>query len=341
MYPWEGELAGRLETFWIDSELLADNPLGDSARRPVLVYLPPAYDTEPDRHFPTVYVLQGLTGFVTMWTNRRPYELSVPELFDRYFTGPDAKPCILVYVDAWTRLGGSQFLDSPATGRYHSYICEEIVPAVDGRYRTIADRDHRAVSGKSSGGYGALVTAMYRPDLFGALASHSGDSAFDLTMSGEIATAYRALRDRYAGDITAFERELDGLPDNAAQPDHALLNVYVCSACYSANADGTIELPFHARTGELRQDVFARWLALDPVRMISEHVDALASMRTIYIDAGRSDEFMLDVGAEILAARLSAAGITTVHLELFAGTHRGTEWRYPIGLAHLLGAISD
>jgi S-formylglutathione hydrolase FrmB len=341
VHPWENELSGRLETFWLDSEHLADNPLGDPAHRPVIVYLPPAYDAEPDRHFPTVYILQGLGGFVTIWTNRRPFELSVPEILDRYLAGPDAKPGILVYVDAWTSLGGSQFLDSPGTGRYHSYLCEEIVPAVDARYRTIADRNHRAVSGKSSGGYGALVNAMYRPDLFGALASHSGDTAFDFSMSGEIATAYRALRDRYDGDIVAFERELRGLPENGARPDHALVNVYACSACYSANGDGTIELPFDTRTGELREEVFARWLALDPVRMVAQYAEALMSMRTIYIDAGRSDQFLLDVGADILAARLAAAGITNVHFELFDGTHSGTEWRYPIGLAHVLEAISD
>ena len=77
----------------------------------------------------------------------------------------------MVYVDAWTAYGGSQFVDSVGTGRYHSYLCDEVVPLVDARYRTIADRESRAISGKSAGGFGAMITPMLRPDLFGALAT--------------------------------------------------------------------------------------------------------------------------------------------------------------------------
>ncbi|MFB9576923.1 alpha/beta hydrolase-fold protein, partial [Streptomyces yanii] len=64
--------------------------------------------------------------------------------------------------------GGSQFIDSPGTDCYHSYLCEEVVPYVDARYRTLPARDHQAIAGKSSGGLGATVTSMLRPDLFGA-----------------------------------------------------------------------------------------------------------------------------------------------------------------------------
>ncbi len=76
---------------------------------------------------------------------------------------------VVVFVDALTALGGSQFLDSPATGRYTDYICDEIVPFVDASYPTAATREQRAVTGHSSGGYGALVLPMLRPDVFGAL----------------------------------------------------------------------------------------------------------------------------------------------------------------------------
>lgn len=76
-----------------------------------------------------------------------------------------------MFVDAWTAYGGSQFIDSPGTGRYHSYLCEEVVPFVDAHYRTLSDRAHRAISGHSSGSIGAMITPMLRPDLFSALAS--------------------------------------------------------------------------------------------------------------------------------------------------------------------------
>lgn len=47
---------------------------------------------------------------------------------------------MLVFVDAWTAYGGSQFVDSRGTGRYHSYLCEEVVPFVDARYRMLPER---------------------------------------------------------------------------------------------------------------------------------------------------------------------------------------------------------
>ena len=61
-------------------------------------------------------------------------------------------------------------------GRYHTYLCDEVVLWVDVEYRTLAAREHRGIAGKSSGGYGAMITPMLRPDLFGALATHAGES---------------------------------------------------------------------------------------------------------------------------------------------------------------------
>lgn len=179
MLPWSAELAGHIDERVIASQRLRGNPLSDPTERPVWVYLPPGYDAETERRYPTVYVIQGYTGHLGMWRNRTPFRQPFPETADAVFRDGDVPPVIIVYVDAWTSYGGSQFLDSPATGPYHSYLCEEVVPWVDTRYRTIADRDHRAISGKSSGGYGAMITPMLRPDVFGALATHAGDALFE------------------------------------------------------------------------------------------------------------------------------------------------------------------
>src|SRR5918992_1385259 len=171
MLPWSAELAGRLDEHVITSDLLRGNPLGDPHERPLWVYVPPGYDAEPERRHPSVYVIQGYTGHVAMWRNRAAFRQPFIETADAVFARGDAPPAIVVYVDAWTAYGGSQFVDSPGTGRYHSYLCDEVVPWVDGRYRTLADRAHRAITGKSSGGFGAMITPMLRPDLFGALAT--------------------------------------------------------------------------------------------------------------------------------------------------------------------------
>ena len=150
--PWSADLAGRIDEHAFDSACLRGNVLGDPHVRPLWVYVPPGYDGEPGRRYPTVYVLQGYTGHVAMWRNRQPFRQPFPEAADALFARGDAPPCIVVYVDAWTAYGGSQFVDSPGTGRYHSYLCDEVVPYVDRHYRTRAEAAYRAVAGKSSGG---------------------------------------------------------------------------------------------------------------------------------------------------------------------------------------------
>ena len=135
MLPWSADLAGRIDEHVFASELLRTNPLGDPHERPLWVYLPPGYDDEPARAYPSVYVIQGYTGHVAMWANRGPFRQPFPETADAVFASGEAPPAIVVYVDAWTAYGGSQFVDSPGTGRYHSYLCDEVVPWVDARYQ--------------------------------------------------------------------------------------------------------------------------------------------------------------------------------------------------------------
>jgi hypothetical protein len=114
-----------------------------------------------------------------------------------------------------------------------------------------------------------------------------------------------------------------------------LLNTYAMAACYSADADGTVRLPFVEATGALVPEVWERWLRWDPVRMMAGHADALRSLRAIYIDAGTGDEFHLDLGAEAFRAALAEIGVTGVHFELFDGTHMNIGYRYPVALRYL------
>ncbi len=341
MYPWSREGAGRLDELVFDSHALADNPLGDPYRRPVWVYTPPGYDDVPDRRYPTIYLIQGLTGQLDMWRNRTAFSSTTPEEVDALFSG-GCPPTIVVYVDAWTSLGGSQFLDSPGTGRYHTYLCDEVVPWVDAGYRTIADRDHRAIAGKSSGGYGAMVTPMLRPDLFGAFATHAGDALFEACYQPDFREAARALRDAYQGSYEAFWADFRARPGRSKPSDGVLLNAWCMAACYSTDPDGTVQLPFEPDTGRLVPEIWDRWLPWDPVRMAAPHADALRSMRAIWIDAGRSDEYYLDLGGEAFRAELRELGIErSVRFELFEGTHGGIGWRYPLAIRHLAEALAE
>src|SRR6476661_1076823 len=180
MLPWDVELAGRLDRMTSTSELLRGNVLGDPHERPLWVYTPPGYEPDGTDRYPAIYVIQGYSGQVTMWANRTPFRQPFVETADQVFAQGRAPGCILVYVDAWTAYGGSQFVDSPGTGRYHTYLCEDVVGYVDARYRTLPEARHRGIQGKSSGGFGAMITPMLRPDLFGGFATHAGDALYEL-----------------------------------------------------------------------------------------------------------------------------------------------------------------
>jgi S-formylglutathione hydrolase FrmB len=318
MEPWSKQLAGRLDEHEIDSAALAGNPLGDPSRRPLWVYVPPDAGDEP---MPAIYVIQGMTGQIDMWRNRSAFRPTLLELVD------DLRArARVVFVDAWTSLGGSQFLDSPATGNYHTYLCDEVVPFIDARYPTSA----RGIAGKSSGGYGAMVTPMLRPDLFQGLATHAGDALFEVCYLPEFSESARALRDHYNGSFEAFWADFRSRPAFTKPADPVLLNTYAMAACYSAG-----ELPFDTATAELKPDVWARWLAWDPVRMVDAHADALRGLRAIYIDAGTRDEYFLDLGAEAFRRALERIGFTDVFFELFDAKHGAIEYRYPLALRYL------
>ncbi len=334
--PWSTELAGRIDEHVISSDLLRGNPLGDPHERPLLVYTPPGYDDAPDRRYPTVYVIQGYTGHVAMWRGRSPFRQPFPETADAMFARAEAPPAIVAYVDAWTTYGGSQFVDSPGTGKYHSYLCDEVVPWVDARYRTIPDAAHRAIAGKSSGGFGAMITPMLRPDLFGALATHAGDAYYEYAYVPEFPQVVRNLRN-YGGDIFRWWDDFRSRVAFTRPEDANLLGTLGVAACFSARPDGTPELPIDPETGVLRPDVWQQWLDWDPVRMVPRYADALRSLRGIWIDAGNKDDFYLDVGASAFRAALAAAGVAdeAIHYELFDGTHAAIDYRYPLSLAWL------
>ena len=338
--PWSFDLHGRFEEHTISSEALRDNPLGDPTDRPLWVYVPPGYDDDPNARFASVYVIQGLTGQLDMWRNRSPFRRNYPELADDLFARGEAPPVVVVWVDCWTSLGGSQFLDSPGTGNFLTFLCDEVVPFVDDRYRTIADRSHRGIQGKSSGGYGAMVVPMLRPDLWGGLATHAGDALFEMCYLPEFRDTVRTLRDEYDGSFENFWKDFRSRPAFAKDSDAHLLNDWCMAACYSADPDGTVRLPFDPATGELIPEIWERWLRMDPVRMAPKHADDLRSLRAIYIDAGKKDEYFLDLGAEAFRGALEGIGVTDVSFELFDATHMAIEYRYPLGLRYLAERLS-
>jgi hypothetical protein len=156
----------------------------------------------------------------------------------------------------------------------------------------------------------------------------------------EFPAAVRHLRG-YDGDIGRWWADFRGRESFTKPEDQDLLGLLGVAACFSANEDGSVELPFDPVTGVLRPDVWQRWLDWDPVRMVPAHVEALRGLRGIWIDAGTRDEYYLDIGAEAFRAALEKIGVAQdlIHYELFEAGHMNIDYRYPLSLAWLCGRI--
>jgi enterochelin esterase-like enzyme len=333
--PWERPLAGRFEQLKVESELLRGNPLGDPARRPLYVYLSPGVTDQRSGGAPVVYLLQGYANQLDTWLARKPFEPTTVERMDAMFAAGQTPEAIVVFVDAWTSLGGSQFINSSGTGRYMDYLCDEIVPYVDERYPSSG---RRGVAGHSSGGFGAMASAMLRPDVFSAFASHAGDALFECCYLRDFPVVARTLRDHFEGSLEVFFERLRRADRFDFSRYGTVLSVYAMAAAYSPGPERAV-LPIEIETGRLLPDVWERWLQWDPVRMAPGHAEALHGMRRIYLDAGRRDEYFLDLGAEALAAELSQMGVEHT-LELFDGGHGGIAYRYPEAVRELVLALA-
>ena len=320
------------------SQVLRDNPMRDPHERHIPVYLPPGYESS-DARYPVAYFLAGFGGGGALLLGESLWGENLPQRLDRLIGGGAMRPMIVVMVDGITRLGGSQYVNSAATGRYEDHLVDELVPFVDATYRSEPARERRIILGKSSGGYGATVLAMRHPEVFGLAADHSGDKYFELCYKADIPRCVAALA-RYEHSAARF---LEGFPH--PQPERGahwftLVNMLAMSSCYSPNPASPIgfDLPFDERTGELRDDVWQRWLEHDPVHLVARHADALRSLRHYYLDCGRWDEHHLQYGARIYTRRLAALGIPHVYQE-FEGGHMNVSHRYDVSLRSLSEAL--
>jgi S-formylglutathione hydrolase FrmB len=321
----------------VESRALEGNPLADPTARRLAVWLPPSYAGQSTRRYPVIYWLAGYSGTGEMMFSGNPWQPGLGERLDRLVDSGVMGEAIVVAPDCFTRWGGAQYLDSPALGNYETHVVGEVIATIDARFRTVPGREARAIGGKSSGGFGALVLAMRHPDLFVAVASHAGDMAFELSALKDLPVAARTLRRR--GGVTAFVKQFDA-SEKKSGDDYTTMMVLAQAGAYSPEAGrpGGVALPFDIETGEIDWAVWKRWKAWDPIDMVAAHAEALRGLKLLFIDAGTRDEHNMDLGARIFVARLRALGIACEHQEFDDG-HRGTAYRYDVSLPKLAAAI--
>jgi enterochelin esterase family protein len=256
-----------------------------------------------------------------MQLNDSPFRPDLSQRMDMLIAAGTIRPMILVLPDCFTYYGGSQYINSSATGKYDDYLTREIVPFIDKNFRTIPDPRSRSVMGISSGGYGSLIMGIRHADLFGLVCSHAGDAYFEYSQLPDFPKAFRKIK----GDPMAFLKRF-WAEEKVSGDDFPALNTIGMAACYSPNGD-SFDMPFDLATGEIRQEIWEKWLANDPVRLVEKYVENLRSLSLLYLDAGSRDEYGLDIGAKILASKFEQFNIPYVHEEFDDG-HGGITYRY-------------
>jgi len=361
---------GTVRVLEFDSRVLADNRLGDPHRRKLPVWLPPGYDDGTvrgksggrGRRFPVLFDLVGFTGSGPAHLNWKPFDENVPERAARLIAERRMGAAIIVFPDCFTSMGGNQYINSSAIGRYADYLTRELIPFVDREFRTLASRDHRGCFGKSSGGYGAIIHGMRYARYWGAIADHSGDSLFDLCYLTDWPRTLNEL-DRHrrpprrAGRIDVLRDErgaADGRDDGRIKrflehlwsheklsdaEVHTLMNLAM-AASYDPDPAAPLgfRVPFNLETGELLPARWRRWLQHDPVHLVGRFGDALRSLRGIYIDCGWRDQYHLHYGARLLSKRLAQHGITHTYEE-FDDNHSSIDYRMDASLPFLYRAL--
>lgn len=324
---------GTLVVHRLESDVLKGNPLGDPTERDLFVYVPPGY--EEGKRYPALLALAGFMGTGASFFNVDPLGENLKRRLDRLISTGACPPVVVVAPDGFTRLGGNQYINSSATGRYEDYLLGEILPFVKKTYNV----GHWGLMGKSSGGFGAIVLGMRHAGEFLALADHSGDSNFELAYIAELGEALDRFRD--AGGpakwLEAFWADENKHRKKYMKP----LNMLAMAAHYSPNPSSPhlgVDFPVDLETGRFRLDVWDRWRAWDPVNLVEKHADDLKKLRLIYVDCGARDEWSLHWGARALVGAMRARGLSP-HYEEFDDGHMSVSYRFDVSIPMLAKAL--
>ncbi len=332
------QISGKVITLRHSSDVLQGNPLGDSAVRDLLVYLPPGYQSSHES-YPVIWHLAAFTNSGRSANNWKGFDENLFERVDRLISAGKMGEVIVVSPDCFTSLGGNQYVNSSAVGMYSDYIHHELIPFTNENLRTLTSRAQRAVFGKSSGGYGAMMLAMKFPEYWGAFASHSGDANFDLVYRPDFPKVAETLA-RHDNDPAAFIRSFWQKTNRSGDEFHTLM-LCCMAASYDPDPDDPLKItmPFDLHTLEMHDARWQRWLQHDPVSMLASHRKALQTMHLIYMDCGNRDQYHIHYGTRRLSQLMSEHAIEHEYEE-FDGTHSGIDHRLDVSLPRLYAAIS-
>ncbi|OHB62150.1 MAG: hypothetical protein A2Y76_00730 [Planctomycetes bacterium RBG_13_60_9] len=295
----------------ITSPALEGNVLGDPATRPLLVYLPPNYGKEPQRRYPTIYLLHGFTANYTCFVSGGGLDLAfkafgidlgadVGSIVTELMAAGKMGEAIIVMPDASNSYGGSFYACNPLIGDYRTYIAKDLVAYIDAKYRTIADPNHRALGGHSMGGYGALSLAIEYPDVYGAVAALSPVADFQ---QGAYVIDQFVAKYPQAPGVPHMGMKLEDL----AAMDFTTNFLYALAAAFTPNLSKPpyfVDLPVKYPEGIVIPEVWQKWVDADPIHQIKRDGANLAKTAVLVVTGRGPTVFGDEVPADTLVAAL-------------------------------------
>ena len=305
--------AGRLVHDTVHSVALEHNKYGDSPNRPVLVYLPPSYQSSAAKRYPVVYLLHGFGATEASWTGG--YDgFDIGRAMDSLVAAGAVSEMIIVMPNARNRLAGSFYTNSETTGNWDDFVSRELVAYVDGKYRTLATPRSRGIAGHSMGGYGTFYLAMlHGGDVYGAAYALSG-----------CCTQFQLSPTPGATAMWAGLAAVPSLDSASRLPFLPLVNLAL-SAAFAPDprrAPLFLDFPFELREGRWQDAtaVEAKWVAHAPYDMLPSHVDHLKRLAGFAFDVGTHDQLVSPAQLARLDTALTRAGVPHT-FETYDGTH--------------------
>jgi len=319
------------ESFY--SPALENNLVGDSADRKVFIYLPPSYDAQLTKRYPTLYLFHGGGISSKMWISGSSYISPhyIPKVMDEGIEASSLREMIIVMPDAYPYVlnGGdgsalslwvAWYNNTSVLGNYDDYLSNDLVQYIDNTYRTLPQPESRGISGHSMGGYGAIYLAFKHPDIYSVVYGQDATGP-DFTILFEQTFNEGPLRKG---------NEIAKADDQSALESVGFLDQFFFSAgmAFSPNPDNPpiyVDWPWgEDDDGSLVRDgeIWQRWLQYEPVSMVRSFPEQISQLRAIRFDAGDS-QVVGDVNnreARALVEALTAAGIEHSYEE-FSGTH--------------------
>jgi enterochelin esterase-like enzyme len=296
---------GSKERIKVYSHAIEGNLMNDPAEREVTVYLPPSYQSNPNRRYPVLYMLHGFTDDDSQWFGWEEHWINLHEVIDAALADGMTKEMIVVMPNAYNRFKGSMYSSSITIGDWETFVTKELVEHIDANYRTLADVRSRGLAGHSMGGYGTIRLGMKYSDVYSAIYLLSA-----CCMEGSVSTNPDTITNTEAiKTVEAMEEANFGVMVNLAS-----------AAAWAPNPGKPplfLDLPYE--NDELNQEVVNKISANRILYTIEQYIPNLKKLKAIALDAGTQDRG-ISAATEKLHQLLDAYQIPHFY-ESYEGNH--------------------